>query len=194
MAGALNHWNTAQDHPLRRLLVRRYEVAAALVSGDVLDWACGFGLGSWILAPHCRRLHGLDMDPQAIAVAATRVTYPHCTFSLGDLEQQASFSADWLVCCETLEHLHAPETFLRRAQQGVRGLILSVPVTPTVGRGNRTHVHDFTRAQVQAFFDAPLAPGTLWRRVHDELLPDVRGQRTVTEYYLGAWTCERRDG
>jgi capsular exopolysaccharide synthesis family protein len=116
--GNLNHWLTSETNELHRLLVERYTLAAQLVSGVVLDWACNHGYGtSMLLTDRVTRILGMDLDPRGIDYARQRVRDPRVTFALGDMERAKVPAADWLVCCETLEHLVKPLAFLRRALQ-----------------------------------------------------------------------------
>jgi predicted RNA methylase len=61
----------------------RYAFAAQYVKGkDVLDVACGTGVGSWFLRrAGARKVWGLDIDPQAVAFAKARyadVSFAQC--------------------------------------------------------------------------------------------------------------------
>jgi SAM-dependent methyltransferase len=147
----VNHWLLPPDHSERWLAEQRYQIAASVASGFVLNWACGFGYGTQALLgqPDVRYVWGQDVDQEAINYAWRAASGPlgRCQFCLGDIESEPiPNDADWLVCLETLEHLADPATFLRRALRRVReGIVVSFPAWPTVGH-NPAHLHDLTSA------------------------------------------------
>jgi trans-aconitate methyltransferase len=188
MAGSLNHWLTPDGSPLKELLLRRYRFAAGFVSGHVLDWACGYGLGTSLLVniPGVTSIHAMDVDPDAWNYARKRVQDSRIMWALGDMDEFPMCPADWLVSCETLEHLCDPFDFLARAKQQMRqGIVLSVPIWPTVGKGNKDHRHDFTVADIEWTF-------RMWRRLDAQILDEHRPRdgKLAMQYLLTAYAKE----
>lgn len=103
----------------------RYVWAASLVAGRILDVACGTGHGSALLAARCV-VEGVDRDPEAVAVARTRVargdfqvaTIPPLPFADERFDAAVSF--------ETLEHIEADRHFVAELRRVVKpgGLVL----------------------------------------------------------------------
>jgi 2-polyprenyl-3-methyl-5-hydroxy-6-metoxy-1,4-benzoquinol methylase len=80
--------------------------------GRVLSIGCGDGQFELMLAPHARSVLGVDISPEAIAVArralegAGRPNVEFRCISVADLELTESF--DTIVCVAFLHHLPAP--------------------------------------------------------------------------------------
>jgi 2-polyprenyl-3-methyl-5-hydroxy-6-metoxy-1,4-benzoquinol methylase len=129
----------------------RYVFAGQYVSGkDVLDVACGTGVGSSFLrGAGARSVWGLDIDPDAIAFAKAR--YGDCEFAESDATDLClpGSSADVVVSFETLEHLKDQRKFLMECWRVLRPggtLICSTPNT-TIYRWRGTnpyHVREHT--------------------------------------------------
>lgn len=86
----------------------RYALAKRLVQGKaVLDFGCGTGYGSAVLAGAGGRVLGLDIDAEAIAWARSTHTGSgaqfHCCDDLGATLPSASF--DVVTCFEMIEHV-----------------------------------------------------------------------------------------
>lgn len=110
----------------------RYVFAVKYVAGkDVLDVACGSGVGSSLLrSAGARRVLGVDLDGEAVAYAKAR--YTDCEFELGDASnlRLADESVDVVVSFETLEHLNDQVKFLSECRRVLRPggmLICSTP-------------------------------------------------------------------
>ena len=129
----------------------RYVFAAQYVAErDVLDVACGTGVGSSFLQrAGARSVLGLDIDPKAIAFA--KATYGDCEFAQSDAMALClkDNSVDVVVSFETLEHLQEPEGFLMECRRVLRSGGTLVCSTPNLeisrwGSGNPFHVHEFS--------------------------------------------------
>lgn len=139
----------------------RYHLAAAYVTGaDVLDVACGSGLGAPVLlAAGTERLIGLELSHEALEVAArfrcdrflpaqadgTRIPARNDTF-------------DVITSFETVEHIHDDERFVMELARVLRPgglLVLSTPnalhTKPVDGRpANPFHVREYAPHELQA--------------------------------------------
>lgn len=113
----------------------RYEWAAQFVKGkQVLDIACGAGLGSYILATtgKAKEAIGCDIDPDAIRYASFRRQNPNLIFKVANAEQfEVESDLDVIISFETIEHLPNPELFLQRAKSCLKEdgyLLVSTPI------------------------------------------------------------------
>lgn len=115
---------------IRRDHVARYEfVAQQLPTGSrVIDFACGVGYGTALLAEAGMRAHGLDIDVDAIRYAREHYQRPGAYFTImngnapGELGEE-----DAAVCFETIEHLEDPRPLLKALRQAAPLLFASVP-------------------------------------------------------------------
>jgi ubiquinone/menaquinone biosynthesis C-methylase UbiE len=128
----------------------RYIFAGQYVSGkDVLDVACGTGVGSSFLrGAGARRVWGLDIDLDAIAFAKAR--YGDCEFAESDATDLClpDSSVDVVVSFETLEHLKDQQKFLMECRRVLRPGGMLICSTPNLGisrwwTSNPFHVREF---------------------------------------------------
>jgi SAM-dependent methyltransferase len=129
----------------------RYVFAGQYVAGkDVLDIACGTGVGTFFLKQAgARSVVGIDIDAQAVAFA--QANYQGCRFEVGDATEISLRDAcvDVVVSFETLEHISDQSKFLAECKRVLRPgglLICSTPNTKVyrwLGRNNY-HVHELT--------------------------------------------------
>lgn len=114
--------------------LQRYAFASAFaVDAAVLDWACGVGYGSQVLAAAgARRVLGADLAEDALAYAAAHYRAPNLDYQRADAlvaaPQPGAF--DLAVSFETIEHLPDPRRFITHLADSLRPggrLILSAP-------------------------------------------------------------------
>lgn len=140
---------------IRRDHVARYEFAARQMpdGSTVIDFACGVGYGSHILALNGHTVTGYDIDREAIQYAERHYsaeTVPgRLLFEVanGDAPPQLP-PADFAVCFETIEHLEDPRPLLKALRASAARLLASVPneaVYPYVGQA--FHFRHYTRHQ-----------------------------------------------
>jgi SAM-dependent methyltransferase len=123
----------------RRAHIERYVWAAKVCKRmRVLDFGCGVGYGSEILAGDADNIVvGIDTSKAALDLLVER--RPDCVVQIGD-RVKADWQFDSCVAFEVLEHLDAPGTFIQTVK--ARHLIASVPVRPD--DDNAHHKHHFT--------------------------------------------------
>ena len=136
----------------------RYLFAQPWVRGrDVLDYGCGTGFGSRLLAESAREVLAVDRAPGAVAYAQEHHAHPRCRFeSCDDLPTALpSASRDVVVCFEVIEHLHQQRELLAELRRILRpnGVLLVSTPDPgyTAGLGdNPYHVHEMPRDEFVA--------------------------------------------
>jgi 2-polyprenyl-3-methyl-5-hydroxy-6-metoxy-1,4-benzoquinol methylase len=121
---------------------RRYAFAAKRCGGKrVLDAGCGSGYGTRILSREARECLGVDIDPEALRLAASLFAAPGLAFAVADvttLESVADQAFEVAVALEVLEHL--PPASIPDFLATVRR-VLATDGTFVVSVANRVH-HD----------------------------------------------------
>ena len=147
--------------PYRNIVraVRAYQFAKALSEDKtILDYGCGCGMGSLILAQSAQRVTGVDLDPDAIAIAESFNLKDNVSFAtleemrklgnweIGDDSPIQQFEV--VTAFEVMEHTDDPDEFLTTLKRSLSPdgtLILSVPNRQYHGQHiNPFHKTDFS--------------------------------------------------
>jgi len=147
----------------RNAHLERYDFASRVfIETRVLDFGCGVGYGSEILAGTRNTVVGVDSSEAALAIARER--REQCaTFVLpSDPLAQEEFMGT--VAFEVLEHLEDPEAFLERTARLSRHIVVSSPVVPTC-KDNPHHKHDFTPEEFRAMIRRQFDIVTEWSQI-----------------------------
>jgi len=121
---------------IRRDHVARYEFAAKKIptGSRVLDFACGIGYGSRIMADAGHVVNGYDIDAEAIEYANKHYGHADTRFLIANGNAPKELvDANAAVCFETIEHIEDPRPLLKALRLASPFLIASVPnesVTP----------------------------------------------------------------
>lgn len=143
---------------IRRDHVARYQWAAGILppKSRVIDFACGVGYGTRILADAGHRARGYDKDNEALVYADRHYAAPGTIFVTGDGNApQGLPEVDAAVCFETIEHIEDPRPLLRALRRVAPLLLASVPNedvmpwSPRPGFVTAFHHRHYTRAEFQ---------------------------------------------
>ncbi len=146
----------------RNAHIERYEFACRVfIETRVLDFGCGVGFGSEMLATRAlNTVVGYDSSETALRIARER--RGHCATFVGDLPIAEEFMG--IVAFEVLEHLTDPEWFLENAASQGRHLVVSTPIVPTMAT-NPHHRHDFTPEQFRSMVEKHFEIVTEWNQI-----------------------------
>lgn len=138
---------------IRRDHVARYEWAAREIGhgNAVVDFACGIGYGSQILAQHGNSVIGHDASAEAIDYAHQHYAHEYAVYVVSDGNQPPAVRADVAVCFETIEHIRDPRPLLHALAAGCATLLASVPNESVFPWQNHAfHFRHYTAAQFAA--------------------------------------------
>ena len=136
-----------QEHLKRYAAVRRF------CFGSVLDFACGCGYGTFILAvnPEITSVTGIDADEHAVEWARSNFDHPKIQYRCESIDSlQGEF--DTLVCLETIEHLDDVSLIQNLVSRcKFKSLIISFPDKKST-HFNKFHYHDFVMQDLLDMF------------------------------------------
>ncbi|RKQ30512.1 class I SAM-dependent methyltransferase [Oceanobacillus halophilus] len=146
--------------------IARYHFAARYANGRILDFACGSGYGSQIIAKQCKNniteLIGIDYEEEAIKYAKQKYYHPLATFIQGDVLDTSLSDRlghfDVILSFETIEHINKEERFLSNIYRLLKPngiLLLSTPFGEGRGipSGQEFHVHQLTEEEFRSLFN-----------------------------------------
>lgn len=143
----LSYFLTPQKDVYQNIAVEIIEPMAKKRPLLILDYGCGNGVGTTILARKNCKLYGVDCDPHVIAFSQD--VFGHLVnFSIANWQEQVNIPNlfDVITCIEVIEHLEYPVEFLenlhhRLAPGGV--LVMTTPNHHSQFRKNRAHIGRF---------------------------------------------------
>ncbi len=124
--------------------LRRYGSIRRFCYGDVLDFACGCGYGTHMIAgnPDVDSVLGVDIDDDAIHWAKKEFSHEKIEYKNIDVTT-LSDKFDTLVCLETIEHIKDTGLVPKLVEQcSIDNIIVSFPDKKTT-HYNPHHLHDF---------------------------------------------------
>jgi 2-polyprenyl-3-methyl-5-hydroxy-6-metoxy-1,4-benzoquinol methylase len=169
----------------KRADTTRHQATVELVGGGrVLDLGCDIGVLAHAIAPRVERVVGVDVRPEAVAIARHFFAAPNIEYRVCDLSQlddgQRSF--DCVMFLETIEHVDDPVSTLARIRQLLRPggtLVLSTP--------NALSYHETLRQLARLWPSLRTDRGI--RRLVDQIAAEVPGSGTQDDH-LYSWTWE----
>ncbi len=144
---ALERTVLVQEHLKRYGSIRRF------CYGDVLDFACGCGYGTYMIGgnPDVKSVTGVDVNAEAISWAREHFGRENISYEQKDVKDVRG-NFDTLVCIETIEHIKdtslIPE-LVKRCK--IQNLLISFPDKKTT-HYNPHHFHDFVRQDIVDLF------------------------------------------
>lgn len=180
---------------IRRDHVARYEFAARMIPAEsrVIDFACGIGYGTKMLAEVGHVVNGYDVNADAIAYARNHYQHPRACFLTEDGRAPVDLSeAAAAVCFETIEHIKDPLPLLKALHKAAPLLLASVPneVVMPYGDGYAFHCRHYTPAQFEGLLQRAGWKVTEWwgqEGPESEVERDVMGRTVIA-------VCTRMDG
>ncbi|WP_019155053.1 class I SAM-dependent methyltransferase [Robertmurraya massiliosenegalensis] len=192
--------------PMNGLLLEhlaRYHFAIHYAKGRVLDFACGSGFGSNVIASakkkEIEKIIAVDIDRETITYAKGKYYHPLVSFQVENCveptlpEKIGQF--DLIVSFETLEHVDKEDIFMENIYQMLKPggtLVISTPFGQ--GRGKPTsepyHVHQLTEQEFQELFTAYEEVEFYYQK--GVLIEPVPG-REGRHYPIGMAVCKKRN-
>jgi len=133
--------------------LRRYAAVRRFCYGNVLDFACGCGYGSYLVAvnPDVTKVTGVDLDADAVDWAKKEFSSDKIEFISTDVNAVAE-KFDTLVCLETIEHLEDLSLVVNLTDRcAIDQLIISFPDKKST-HFNKFHHHDFVIQDILDLF------------------------------------------
>lgn len=192
--------------PMNGLLLEhlaRYHFAIHYAKGRVLDFACGSGFGSNVIASakkkEIEKIIAVDIARETITYAKGKYYHPLVSFQVENCveptlpEKIGQF--DLIVSFETLEHVDKEDIFMENIYQMLKPggtLVISTPFGQ--GRGKPTsepyHVHQLTEQEFQELFTAYEEVEFYYQK--GVLIEPVPG-REGRHYPIGIAVCKKRN-
>lgn len=176
---------------IRRDHVARYEWAAKILPprSRVVDFACGVGYGTQILAEAGHSATGFDKCPEAIAYAEK--FYGRKAQFRRAADECPLRAFDVAVCFETIEHVTDPHRLLRSFLPASI-LLASVPNEEVIpyGAGFAFHLRHYTKAEFEQLLTACGWEVMRWygqEGPESEVVPDMNGRTLIA-------VCQRAGG
>lgn len=153
---------TPHINEVRRDHVARYEFAASIIleHSRVIDFACGIGYGSKILADAGHTVRAFDIDEETVKYARENYADERITYNIADGNKPfAHIESDVAVSFETIEHIRDPRNLLK-SLRAAKLLIASVPNEDVMpwqredGSITAFHFRHYTKAQFETLLDA----------------------------------------
>ena len=149
---------TIEDRLIYLLHERTYRFAADfVVNKDVLDFGCGDGYGTSLLAGRARNMVGVDVDGPAIELARQKYASPGLRFSHVDPRDMGipaldAASADVTVSFQVIEHVEDVPRYLTAIHRVLRRggrFLLTTPnaqsrLLPFQNPWNKHHLREYT--------------------------------------------------
>lgn len=176
---------------IRRDHVARYEFAARVLpqGSKIIDFACGVGYGTSILADAGMKAHGFDIDAEAIEYARQHYARPGTEFGIVNGQNPGELGGyDAAISFETIEHIEDPRPLLKALRLAAPILIASVPnedvmpYSPAPGMVTAFHHRHYTKHEFNALLQECGWCVTEWHGQEgpeSEVAPNVSGRTLI---------------
>jgi 2-polyprenyl-3-methyl-5-hydroxy-6-metoxy-1,4-benzoquinol methylase len=138
---------------LNRRHIERYAMIRQWCIGNVLDFACGCGYGSYLVSknPDVDMVFGVDIEKSAIDWAKEHYESDKTKFICSDIDSFEE-KINTLVCLETIEHIQDLELIPKNCDRlKIKELFISFPSKKTT-HYNKYHFYDFNTQWVCDLF------------------------------------------
>lgn len=140
-----------------------YQFAVSYVTGRrALDFGCGSGYGTAMLAPYCTAIDGVDISPDAISYANARYHHPHLNFRTVERVETAPLpfqdqAFDVVLSFQVIEHIPDSHAYLTEVCRVLRpgGVVIfatpdrSTRLLPGQRPWNKFHVTEYSAAGLE---------------------------------------------
>lgn len=148
------------------LHLTRYVFAARYVHGVVLDIGCGRGYGSrYLLQAGRSQVIGVDLSPGTVQYAVAHYDGPSFVVANGHALPFRTSTFSSVVCLETIEFVHDPETFLQELSRVVQSggrVILSTPNHRGGTFLSHSHMQEFRHEELHALLSKVFQGEIAW--------------------------------
>ena len=131
LAGAISQGLESNGlHPKHRILDYHQWFSSKLQPDwNVLDIGCGNGALAGALITNCRRIVGIDIDPEKIREAKAKNPNPNIEFRVGDATSYAFFEKfEAVVLSNVLEHIKHRAEFLKNISKYSDNFLVRIPM------------------------------------------------------------------
>ena len=150
-----HHRDTPQKYLLHLFHLATYRFAAKYTAGGhVLDYGCGSGYGSKLIAESAISVVAVDVAQDAVRYAASHYSSENLSFSHIDPERPLPFEAgrfDTVLSFQVIEHVPDPDSYLAEAARVLKPggrLVIATPdrrtrLFPLQRPWNRWHLKEY---------------------------------------------------
>lgn len=131
--------------------IERYSLARQFAEGITLDFGCGGGYGSYLMAlnPDVSKLYGYDKDLHSLDFAKEQYKWDSLEYVY---DTEAIGNIDTLVAIEVVEHIKDKSVIpIVAKKHNVKKVVISYPTKKTT-HYNDKHFYDFERWQLEQMF------------------------------------------
>jgi SAM-dependent methyltransferase len=182
--------DTEQGDLIRLMHIVTYRFAESFAQGkDVLDYGCGSGYGSAMIAGVARSVKAVDVAPHAIAHGRQHYSRANVEFESIEPGQPLPFSNasfDTVLSFQVIEHVTAPDAYLREVVRVLkpRGtLVLATPdrrtrLLPLQRPWNRWHLKEYSERSLMRLLSVHFSQVELFTMGGERSLLDIELRRT----------------
>ena len=160
---------------------QRYMFSLPLVKDKVvLDAACGEGYGSYMIAQTAKKVVGLDISSESIALASEKYNLDNLSFIEGDIAQlpYSDGCFDIVVSFETIEHVAEgiQTAFLKEIRRVLKSngvLVISTPnkkSTDECNIENKYHIREFYKDEFAEFIGSEFSNVEFYSQYYGDAL------------------------
>ena len=154
----------------------RYQFALKHTLSDhlILDVPCGTGYGSNILASNNSRVHGVDINADAIDHAIEFFLRDNISYHVGNMENLGDLFTedqifDRIVSFEGIEHIANPDNFLKESVRLLKKDGLLIISTPRKPHGSPHHIVEYSQDEFEALLNRYLSVNKMYGQIFTDI-------------------------